>query len=73
MEKQVNDRARAAAGHGSSSNLFGAFFAWKKFLYVFSVDKELSLVETWKGKSVCGGSEGSNSTVKHTGVFFKDE
>lgn len=27
IEKQVNDRARAAAGHGSSSNLFGAFFA----------------------------------------------
>ena len=27
IEKQANDRARAAAGHGSSSNLFGAFFA----------------------------------------------
>lgn len=26
IEKQVNDRARAAAGN-SSSNLFGAFFA----------------------------------------------
>lgn len=29
----------------------------KKFLYVFSVDKELSVVETWEGKSVCGGAK----------------
>ena len=67
------EREGCRTAGNSSSILLGAFFAWKKFLYVFSVDKELSVVETWEGKVFVGGSEGSNSTVKYTGVFFKDE
>lgn len=53
MEKQVNDRARVIlpAIYLVLSSLE------KKFLYVFSVDKELSVVETWEGKSVCGGAK----------------
>lgn len=41
----------------------------KKFLYVFSVDKELSVVETWEGKSVCGGAKAVITRSSTPGCF----
>lgn len=43
----------------------------KKFLYVFSVDKELSVVETWEGKSVCGGAKVVIPRSSTPGCFLK--
>ena len=43
----------------------------KKFLYVFSVDKELSVVETWEGKSVCGGAKVVITRSSTPGCFLK--
>lgn len=72
IEKQVNDRARAAAPQVILPALYLVLSSLeKKFLYVFSVDKELSVVERGREKVFVG--ERSNSTVKHTGVFFKGE
>ena len=43
----------------------------KKFLYVFLVDKELSAVETWEGKSVCGGAKAVIPRSSIPGCFLK--
>ena len=65
------EREGCRTAGNSSSILLGAFFAWKKFLYVFSVDKELSVVETWEGKVFVGGAKAVIPRSSTPGCFLK--